>query len=325
MKIGIVGTGAIGGYFGGKLASSGFEVVFLSRGRTLEILKTHGLTLETKEKTSIIREAIFTDNPSELKTCKYILFSVKSYDTQSTINKIKNYIGDNAIVITQQNGINNDLILSKVLGKKRVIPALTKGGYSSPNLGHFKNLGFAILEFGEYDGKISPRLTEFANICNKAGIETIVSKQIQTERWKKYILNCTFNIISAITRLRTDQMLNNSKIYYLSIQTMKEIISVASKEGIILNESNTIKEAIATVKKLGSFKTSTLQDIENGKPIELEAFTGYVLKLAHKHKVKVPINKIFYSLLSGIIDLKNEHKKSRRFYYDGTLKNSFSI
>jgi len=160
------------------------------------------------------------------KTCKYILFTVKSYDTESTINKIKNYITDDAVVITPQNGINNDLMLSKVLGKKWVIPALTKGGYNSPNLGHFKNLGFAIFEFGEYDGKISPRLTEFAKICNKAGIETIVSKQIQTERWKKYIVNCTFNIISAITKLRVDQILNSFEIRNLCVRTMKELIII---------------------------------------------------------------------------------------------------
>lgn len=304
MKIGIVGTGSVGGYFGGKLAFAGYDVVFLSRGRTLEILKTHGLTLETKEKTSIIKDAIFTDDPSELKTCKYILFTVKSYDTQSTISKIKNYISDDAIIITQQNGINNDLILSKVLGKKRVIPALTKGGYSSPNPGHFKNLGFASIEVGEYNGKISSRLKDFADIFKKTGIKVVISKEIQTERWKKYIVNCTFNIISAITKLRVDQILNNPEIHNLCIQTMKELIIISKKEGILLNEKETINGSIMLAKKLGPFKTSTLQDIEKGKPIELEAFTGYVLKLAHKHKIKVPINELLYTLLCGFVESK---------------------
>lgn len=304
MIIGIIGTGAVGGFFGGKLALAGFEVVFFARGKTLETLKTKGLTLETKEKTSLINNAIFSDDPSKLKTCKYILFIVKSYDTKTTIDKIKNYIAKDAIVITPQNGINNDLILSKVLNKKQIIPALTKGGFSSPKPGHFINLGFAVLEVGEYDGKISSRLTEFANICNKAGIKTIVSKQIQTERWKKYIVNCTFNIISAIIRLKTDQILNNSKTRELCVETMKELIIIANKEGIALDEKSAIDESIRLVEKLGSFKTSTLQDIEKSKPIELEAFTGYVLELAKKNNLKVPINELLYTLLYGITESK---------------------
>ena len=300
MKIGIIGTGAVGGFFGGKLSLAGFEVVFLSRGRTLDALKTKGLILETKEKTSCIKNAIFTDDPSQLKGCDYILFTVKSYDTESVINQIKNYITSKSLVITQQNGINNDLILAEVLGKKNVIPALTKGGYSSPSPGHFRNVGFAAIEIGEYDGKISARLKDFADIFKKTGIDVVISKHIQTKRWKKYIVNCTFNIISAITKLRVDQILNSFEIRNLCIRTMKELIIISKKEGILLNEKGTINGSIVLAEKLGPFKTSTLQDIEKGKPIELEAFTGYVLKLAHKHNIKVPINETLYALLSGI-------------------------
>lgn len=304
MRIGIIGTGAVGGFFGAKLKLAGNDVVFLSRGETLKMLKSNGLTLETKEKTSIIKDAIFTDNPSELTTCKYILVTVKSYDTKSAINQIKDYLDEDALVITPQNGINNDILLSEVLGNHRVIPGLAKGGYSSPKPGFIKNLGFAILMVGAYDGKTSSRLKEFVDICNKAGIETILSNNIQIDRWKKYTWNCTFNIISSITRLRVDQMLNNSKIRDLCVNTMKEIILIANKEGVILSEEDTIREEIVLAEKLGTFKTSTLQDIENGKRIELEAFTGYILELAQKHNLEIPINEILYDLLYGIASAK---------------------
>lgn len=300
MRIGIIGAGAVGGFLGAKLILASNNVIFLSRGETIKALKSNSLILESKGKTYTIKDALYTDDASQLKNCKYILFTVKSYDTKSTINQVKNYIDDNALVITPQNGINNDLQLSEVLGRKRVIAGLIKGGFSSPQAGYIKNFGYAILVVGKYDGNVSPRLKEFINICNEAGIEIILSKNIQTERWKKYIWNCTFNIISSITRLRVDQMLNNSKIRNLCINTMKEIILVANKEGIILKENDIIQEAIILAKKLGAFKTSTLQDIENGKKIELEAFTGYILKLAHKHNLKVPINELLYVLLYGI-------------------------
>ena len=302
MRIGIIGTGAVGGYFGAKLQLAGNTVIFLSRGETLKTLKSNGLTFETKEKTSNIKDAIFTDDPTELRTCKCILFTVKSYDTKSAINQIKDYINDETLVISFQNGIDNDIKLLEALGNHRVIPGLVRGGYSSPKAGYIKNLGFATLVVGEYDGTKSARLKEFVDIFIKAGIEIILSNNIQTERWKKYTWNCTFNIISSITRLRVDQMLNNSKVRDLCIRTMKEIILVANKEGVILSEDDTIRESIALAEKLGTFKTSTLQDIENGKQIELEAFTGYILKLAHKHNLKVPINEILYDLLFRIKD-----------------------
>lgn len=298
MRIGIIGIGAVGGFFGAKLKLAGNDIIFFSRGETLKTLKSNGLTLETKENKFTIKDAIFTDDPSKLTTCKYILFTVKSYDTKSAVNQIKDYVSDEALVITPQNGINNDLLLSEVLGNKRVIAGLAKGGFSSPKPGFIKNFGYAILMVGEYDGTKSVRLKEFADLCNKAGIETVLSKNIQSDRWKKYTWNCTFNIISTITRLRVDQMLNNHKIRDLCIRVMKEIILVANKEGVILNEDDTIREAIDLAEKLGAFKTSTLQDIENGKQIELEAFTGYILKLAHKHNLKVTINELLYILLS---------------------------
>ena len=227
------------------------------------------------------------------------MFTVKSYDTKSAINQVKGYVDGNALIITVQNGINNDLLLSEAFGQ-RVIPGYAKGGYSCPRPGYFRNTGFAILTVGEYDGRKSFRLIEFVRICQIAGIEAAVSSNIQTERWKKYILNCTFNIISAITRLSVDRMLDYSKVHDLCTRTMKEIISVAKTEGVVLNEEDTIRETIALIEKLGTFKPSTLQDIEKGKPIELEAFTGYVIKLARKHDLPVPINELFYILLSGI-------------------------
>lgn len=160
------------------------------------------------------------------------------------------------------------------------------------------------MEIGEYDGKISPRLKEFATIFQGTNVEVTISDQIQIERWKKYSWNCAFNIISAITRMRVDQMLDNPKISDLCIRTLKEIVTVAAREGIIFDVEDRIKEAFALARSIGAFKTSTLQDLESGKRIELEAFTGYILKLAKKHKLKVPINETLYSLLSGIVEAK---------------------
>jgi 2-dehydropantoate 2-reductase len=305
VSIGIVGVGAVGGFFGAKFALAGYHVVFLSRGKTLKFVKTNGLRFDSIGKQNVIKDAVFTDNPEDLKMCKYIFFTVKSYDSLSAISQIKTHISPDATIITPQNGINNDVFLSDAFGKQRVLPALLKIGVSTPELGFVKHTGLGILVVGEYDGKSSLRLNELLTICNKAGIECIVTDKIQVERWKKYIWNCTFNIIASITRLRLDQILNDASLKFLCESTIKELLMIADKEHIHFDdEKDPIQARITFAEKLGTFKPSTLEDLEKGKKIELDAFTGYVLSLAHKYTVSAPINEALYALLHGIVELK---------------------
>lgn len=301
ISIGIVGTGAVGGFFGSKFALAGYHVVFLSRGETLKSFKTNGMRFESLGKQSVIKDAIFTDNAEDLKICKYVFFTVKSYDSSSAIDQIKTHIAHDTTIITPQNGINNDVLLSEALGKQQVLPALAKIGVSTPKPGFVKHTGLGILVAGEYDGKSSARLSELAMLCKNAGIEFIPTNKIQVERWKKYIWNCTFNIIASITRLRLDQILKDSSLKSLCEETIKEMLLIADKEGVHFDdEPDPVQARIGFAEKLGTFKPSTLEDLEKGKRIELDAFTGYILTLAHKHNIAVPINEALYALLHGI-------------------------
>lgn len=133
----------------------------------------------------------------------------------------------------------------------------------------------------------------------RAGVEVTISNQIQVERWRKYTWNCTFNIISAITMLPLDKILENKYLHQLCVDTIKEIEILAMKEGVDFDEPNFVEARIKYARQLGNFKTSTLQDIEKGKQIELDAFTGYIVDLAKKHEVEVPINRTLYALLSA--------------------------
>lgn len=302
MRIGIIGTGAVGGFFGAKLKLAGFDVVFLSRGKTLEALKKNGLRLETAGKIYTIKDTIFTDNPKELGSLDYILFTVKSYDTKNTTKQIKDIISKDTILITPQNGIDNDILIGKVIGKKKVIPAMVQIGVSTLERGHIKHTGLGMIKFGEYDGNYSNRVKKFEGILKKSNIDYIVSNQIQTERWKKYIWNCTFNIIAAITGLRCDQILADSFLKQLCTDTINEIKEIALKEGISFGNENVVGKRMELAEKLGKFKPSTLEDLEKGKKIELDAFTGTIISLSKKHGLTAPINSVLYALLDGIIN-----------------------
>jgi len=302
VRIGIIGTGAVGGYFGAKFKLAGNDVVFLSRGENLKAMKKSGLQLKTAGKIYKIKDAIFTDNPADIGELDYILFTVKSYDTRSTARQIKNIIKSNTVIITPQNGINNDLILGEILGKEKIIPGMAKVGVSVPKPGRIEHTSLGIIIIGEYDGSISERLKKFQRIAQNAGIECVISEQILKDRWKKYIWNCTFNIIAAITGLRLDQILSNKHLKQLCIDTIKEITRIAVKEKVRITEVEALKASLELADNLGKFKPSTLEDIEKGKPIELDAFTGTVISLGNKHKMDTPINKVFYALLHGKVN-----------------------
>lgn len=299
MKIAIIGTGAVGGYFGAKLALAGYDVAFLSRGKNLSVMKKHGLILESDGKKYTIKDSIITDNSQYLGVRDLVIFTVKSYDTYTTAKQIAATIGNKTIIITPQNGIDNDIILGEQFGNEKIIPGMAQIGVNTPEYGYIKHTSLGILTIGEYDGSYSKRLKQIESIMKKANVDIIISTHIQVDRWKKFIWNCTFNIISAITNLRVDQILSNKQLYSLCIDTMKEIQSIAIKEGIDFGRENIINTNIKLAQKVGKATPSTLEDLIKGKPIELDSFTGTVLKLGRKYQIQTNINKVLYALLDG--------------------------
>lgn len=297
MKISIIGAGGVGGFFGAKFALSGQDVVFICRGKNLEVCRKNGLTLESEGSKFIIKDAIFSDDYKEIEGSDYIIVTVKSYDTDIIAEQIKPYINPNTLIITIQNGIDNDLKLASALNSKNVLPGFARVAASTPEPGVVQHTSMGIIVLGEYNGEISERLKTFSTYCEKAGIQCDISKDILKERWNKYIWNCTYNIISAIYRKDLREILADKELNDLSINTMKELYAIAKLEGHDFNLDEAIKSKLEYTYNLGPFKTSTLQDVEKGKPLEIEAFTGYILKLAKKHNIKLPINEALYKLV----------------------------
>jgi len=298
-KIGIVGTGAVGGYFGGKLAKAEFEVVFLSRGETLKVIGKQGLTVNSLGETFTIKDAVFTENASHLKDCDLILFTVKSYDTKSTIDQIKKQIKAEAIILTPQNGISNDRMLAREFGTKRIIPAFAKIGVGMPKPGYIEHTGLGILSFGEYDGKKTARIKSIADLLKRADIQYELPDDIQAARWRKFIWNSTFNMICLLTQQPVDIILDNKRTYDLCVSTIKEIEKIALAEGVDFQGEDVVEKRVELARALGHFKPSTLEDFEKGKKLEIDIFTGEVMRLSEKQNIAVPINKVLYALLQG--------------------------
>ncbi|MBN2421661.1 2-dehydropantoate 2-reductase [Candidatus Woesearchaeota archaeon] len=302
-KIAIMGAGAVGSYYGALLIRAGFDVILIARGKHLEAMKKNGLSIKSF-KGDFRVDVNATDNPEEISPVDFILFTVKSYDTETAISQIKPIIHENTLVMSLQNGIDNDEKIEKVVGKGKLIPALTKIGVSIPEPGIINHSAKGIIIFNESNGEKTKRIKQIEDIFKKANIEYNIPKDILLEKWKKFLWNSSFNVITAITKKTLTELLNSEMSNELINRSMKEVIAIAQKKNILLGHE-IIQTQIDFSRQLGNFKTSMLQDIEKGKRIESWALSGIISKLGKELGIDTPVNETLYYLLK-IIGPKDE-------------------
>lgn len=298
MKIGIIGTGAVGGYFGAKLSQAGIDVTFIARGETLKQLQENGLKILSYKGDFKIEKPKATSDLKALKDTDIILLCVKSYSTKEIAKALKPHLSDKTIIISMQNGVENEEILGEILGKQNIIGSVVfiTAGIESP--GVIKHTGYGKVIFGELSGQISDRIREIERIFLGAGIPAGITTSIKTELWSKLMLNIPYNGFTALVRgpLENYQELPEAQECFL--RALKEVQLVALHEGYKISDE-AVENAVKFTKneKFGTFKSSTLLDAEAGKQLEIEALQGAVIKAAKKHNLDIPINKLLYALL----------------------------
>lgn len=298
MKIGILGVGAVGGYFGAKLINAGEDVTFIGTSRTVQMIYHNGLYIKSFQGDIHIKEPKIYHAFEAIKDVDVVLFCVKSYLTEQLARALEPRINKNAIIVSLQNGIENERILAEVFGKERVIGSVVFISSQMERPGYIKHLGFGKVIFGELDGQITPRVQNLRNIFLSSEIPAEISDNIGKELWKKLILNSAYNGYTCLIEgalkyfhdvpeaiemfkcvLEEGRMLAHLEGYEISDEEINQIMMVTQSEGFL------------------NFKTSTLQDLEQGKPLEIDALQGSLLKIAKRYNVNVPLNKLIYSAL----------------------------
>lgn len=298
MKITIVGTGAVGGYYGLKLMHKGHDVNFIATTRSCKIIKEKGMHIKSVDGDIHFDKVMVSDDMSFVKDTDVILLCTKSYSTKEIAYKIKEKVNNNAVVISLQNGIENEEILSDILGKERIIGSTVFIFSSSPAAGEIIHSGAGSIILGELDGTITERIEKYANMFSESGIPAKISENIKKDLWKKLFINASYNGFTAILG---DSLKNIKKVpeanqaYY---DILKECQMVAKAEGIDITDEETKKifERFNQDNFL-NVKSSTLQDIEKGKPVEIDAIQGAVVRKALKHNLKAPLNNLMYALI----------------------------
>lgn len=296
MRIAVMGAGAVGGFFGAKLAAAGHDLAFIARGRHLAAMRRSGLLIESAGGERSVARGLFTSEPGEFGGADLVLFCVKSYDTEGAAEAIAPLISSATLIVSLQNGIDNAATIARRWGAQRTIAGVVYIGAQIGAPGIIVHSSGGKIVLGQPGEHRNTATTMIERILTAAAIPCSVADNIEAIQWTKLLWNAPFCAISALARAAVDQILQSDALTRLALDCMAEVQAAALASHIEVPDSR-LHETIAFSTGLGAFKPSMLQDLEAGKPLEYEAFNGAVIKRLQSAGKAAPINQCFYALL----------------------------
>jgi 2-dehydropantoate 2-reductase len=294
-RIAVVGAGAVGGYFGGMFARAGAPIVFIGRKHFADAVNATGLVLHTAQGHEQIPAKATTDM-SAVRDCTLILFCVKANDTSATATEMVPFVRPDATVICLQNGVDNAERVTAAT-KVLVVPAAVYVAVSVPEPGRVKHLARGDLIIGPP----SQRTTELQNIFVRAGISCRISKNIEGELWVKLLCNCALNAISALGHARYGQIVQNADAKQLMEAVVDEVLAVAKASGVTLpgirDRDSGMAAAMEIATQMAGAFSSTAQDLNRGRPTEIDALNGYIARRGAELDVPVAVNHALFTLV----------------------------
>ena len=297
MRITVMGAGGVGGYFGGLLARAGNEVALIARGAHMEAIRSQGLKVKSRMGDfNVSVEA--TDDPRQIGPAELVLLSVKTYQNAATIPTLTPLVGESTSLLTLQNGVEGHKELAQAVGPERVLPgsAYIETHIESP--GVISQRGdVARIVFGETGGQRTPRAQRILETLQTAGIPTSLSTDVVKELWTKFLFICTLAGVTSAARAPMSQLLQHAEARETILAVMREVEAVGRAGGVNLDQDvveKTMEYLETTAKDLHA---SMHTDLESGRPLELEALNGAVVRIGRQAGVPTPVNSLLYSIL----------------------------
>jgi len=293
-RIAVVGAGAVGGYFGGMFVRAGAPTVFIGRKGFADAVNANGLVLDKSHGQERIA-ARATTEMSAVRDCSLILFCVKANDTQYTANQMAPFLRPDATVVCLQNGVDNAEQV-RAAASVVVLSAAVYVAVSMPEPGRVKHLARGDLIIGPP----SEKTTEVANLFVSAGISCRISDNIEGELWLKLLCNCALNAISALGHARYGQIAQNSDAKLLMQHIIDEVLAVAHGGGVVLpgirDRESGMAAALEIATQMPGALSSTAQDLDRGRPTEIDALNGCIARLGAKLGIPTPVNHALFTL-----------------------------
>ena len=303
-RIVIVGCGAVGLFYGAKLALSGQDVHFLMR-QDFDQVSKYGIKIE-----SASGEAEYLENPSiyrdalEIGPCDLIIVAIKSTDNKALESLIPKLIKKETAIMTLQNGLGNEEFIAKKFGSYRVLGGLCFVCLNRVSKGVVRHIAQGTISCGEFMGLPLPRTHDVALMFKSAGIPFIVAESLIEQRWKKLVWNIPFNGISISEGgVDTSVILNDESLLFLVEALMREVIQVANKLGYNLSDS-LIDHNIKETKSMGPYRPSSMIDFMEGRPVEVEAIWGNPVRVGRSVGVEIPRMETLYDSIKSLSSTK---------------------
>ncbi|MGH7771003.1 MAG: ketopantoate reductase family protein, partial [Candidatus Binatia bacterium] len=223
MRIGVMGTGAVGGYFGARLAASGQEVIFIARGKHLEAMRRDGLGVKSIQGNFHIHSS-FTSNPDEVGPVDLILFCVKSYDTEEAVKRLAPLVGEKTIILSLQNGVDNPDKIARYWGENRTLAGVVYVGARVLTPGTIEHTAGGKIIIGELNGGVSDGTKAVHQNFSLAEIPCTISTEIRKVMWGKLVWNAPFCAIACLARATAEEIVQNETLKKLAVDCMEEVI-----------------------------------------------------------------------------------------------------
>jgi 2-dehydropantoate 2-reductase len=304
MNICVVGAGAIGGWVAARLALSGLDVSMVARGETLHLIDTQGLHLTDGGDTRCVAVAV-ADDPAVFGEQDLLILAVKAPALPHIAPSLESLIGRQTQIIPMLNGVpwwfteeplwsvDPDFAIAEAIPFRQIAGCVVHASCfrSAPNCVTVKHAEKLIL--GEPTGGLSDRVERLCSVFQNAGIRCDASDNVRRAIWYKLWGNATINPLSALTRSTADKLLDNPVLREFMAEAMDELAAVGAAIDCPINES--ADDRMAVTARLGAFRSSMLQDVEAGRPMELEALVGAPREIARRVDVATPRLDLIYA------------------------------
>ena len=303
MKIVVMGSGGVGGYFGARLAASGADVTFIARGEHLAAMRSDGLKVLSANADLTVKPVKASDDPASIGHADLVMIAVKLWSTEDVARAIAPSMGPNSAVVSWQNGVVAEDILITQYGKERVIGGVSNIAALIDAPGVIRHNGtMARLIFAELDGKPSKRIDALAALCKQANIDHVVSEDITRAIWQKFIFLASFSGMTCATRLPIGPIRNDPETRAMLKAALEEVVAIGRAKGVSLPDDQA-EQSLAWADNLpATMVASMLGDLNRGNRLELPWLSGNVVKLGEELGVATPVHKFIYTVLKLHVD-----------------------
>ena len=309
MKVAVMAAGGLGGYYGALLAKDGHDVTFIARGAHLQAIRENGLIVKSIHGDLTIKPAKATDNPAEVGPVDWVLFGVKTYDTETAAHAMRPMIGAQTAVITFQNGVNAPDQIGAIIGKEHVLVAPTQvvSNIVAPGVIEQKS-PFRLTTVGEVGGQgLTPRVEQIVAAFKRTGIDVSAAPDGRIPLWHKFVFIASTAGLASLARTTPYDLFQLPEARATLRAAMEEVDAVGHALGVAMDADIVERQYQFTLNLKPGVKPSMQLDVEQGKRLEIDALSGAVVRLGAAKGIKTPVHQTIYVGLK----MEDERRKAQ--------------